>query len=72
MKKKCLFYGLFFCLCIFLPAQSYAVSPGSSIHLNAKENISLRWTYNVDGKGNDGGVPSAKINAIHFVWSHVF
>ena len=47
-------------------------SIGATYNINAKENISLRWTYNIDGKGNDGGTPSAKINAIHFVWSHVF
>jgi hypothetical protein len=47
-------------------------SVGATYNINSKENISLRWTYNVDGKGNDGGTPSAKINDIHFVWSHVF
>jgi hypothetical protein len=45
---------------------------GATYSINAKENISLRWTYNIDGKGLDGGAPSAKMNAIHFVWSHVF
>ncbi|RQW82694.1 MAG: transporter [Geobacter sp.] len=47
-------------------------SVGATYNINTKENLSLRWTHNFDGKGNDGGSPSPKIDAIHFVWSHVF
>jgi len=47
-------------------------SVGATYNINSKENVSLRLTYNVDGKGNDNGSPSPKTNAIHFVWSHVF
>jgi hypothetical protein len=49
-----------------------AAAAGVTWNINKKENVSLTWTSNIDGKGYDGGALTPQLHAVHFVWSHFF